>query len=52
LRQGNTKNISLSLSGGTEKFRYYMNGDAYLETGIVQRSNYDRYSFRCNYSVT
>lgn len=48
LRQGNTKNISMSLSGGTEKFRYYMNGDAYLETGIVQRSNYNRYSFRLN----
>lgn len=48
LRQGNTKNISMSLSGGTDKFHYYMNGDAYLETGIVQRSNYNRYSFRLN----
>jgi TonB-linked SusC/RagA family outer membrane protein len=48
LRQGSTKNISLSLSGGTEKFHYYMNGDAYLETGIVQRSTYNRYSFRLN----
>jgi TonB-dependent starch-binding outer membrane protein SusC len=48
LRQGTTKNISLSLAGGTEKFRYYMNGDAYLEKGIVERSTYDRYSFRLN----
>ncbi|HPR32220.1 MAG TPA: SusC/RagA family TonB-linked outer membrane protein, partial [Prolixibacteraceae bacterium] len=48
LKQGNTKNVSLSLSGGTDKFHYYMNGDIYLEDGIVQRSNYDRLSFRLN----
>jgi TonB-linked SusC/RagA family outer membrane protein len=48
LQQGNTKNISLSLSGGTEKFHYYMNGDAYLEKGIAQKTSYDRYSFRVN----
>ena len=36
LRKGNTKDISLTLSGGTDKFHYYMNGDIYLENGIVQ----------------
>jgi len=48
LRMGNTKNVSLSISGGTDKFHYYMNGDAYLEKGIVQHSSYNRYSFRLN----
>ncbi|MDA3930755.1 MAG: SusC/RagA family TonB-linked outer membrane protein [Prolixibacteraceae bacterium] len=48
LNQGNTKNISLSFSGGTEKFHFYMNGDVYLEDGIVERSTYDRLSYRLN----
>lgn len=48
LRQGSTRNVSLSLSGGTDKFHYYMNGDAYLENGIAQNSNYNRYSYRLN----
>lgn len=48
LSQGNTKNVGMSLSGGTDKFRYYMNGDIYSEDGIVQRSTYDRVSFRVN----
>lgn len=48
LRQGNQKNVSLSLSGGTEKFHYYMNGDLYMEKGIAQHSNYNRFSYRLN----
>lgn len=48
LSQGNTRSIGLSLSGGTDKFRYYMNGDIYSELGIVQQSTYDRMSFRLN----
>jgi len=52
LRKGNTKDISLTLSGGTDKFHYYMNGDVYLENGIVQHSSYNRYSFRLNADYT
>jgi TonB-linked SusC/RagA family outer membrane protein len=48
LKQGTTKNVSLTLSGGTDKFHYYMNGDVYSEQGIVQHSSYDRFSFRVN----
>ena len=48
LRQGSTKTQVFHLSGGTDKFHYYMNGDAYMETGIVQHIDFDRYSFRMN----
>lgn len=52
LQIGNVQNASVSLSGGTEKFRYYMNGDVYLEDGIAQHSTYDRYSLRLNADYT
>ncbi len=52
LRQGIIKNVGVSLTGGTEKFKYYMNGDAYLERGIVQHTDYNRYSFRVNSDYT
>ncbi len=48
LRKGNVKDIGLSVTGGTDKFRYYMNGGVYLEDGIVQHSDYHRYSLRVN----
>ncbi len=48
LRTGKITNVGLSLSGGTEKMTFYMNGDIYMEDGIVQHSSYDRYSFRLN----
>lgn len=48
LRQGNVRNAGVSMSGGTDKFTYYMNGDAYLEKGIVPQTDYNRYSLRCN----
>jgi TonB-linked SusC/RagA family outer membrane protein len=48
LRIGKVTNAGLSLSGGTEKISFYLNGDAYLENGIVQQTSYNRYSFRLN----
>jgi TonB-linked SusC/RagA family outer membrane protein len=48
LRTGKITNVGLSLSGGTEKITFYMNGDIYLEDGVVQHTSYDRYSFRLN----
>lgn len=54
LRTGMQTRVGLSASGGTEKLRYYLNGDVYLEDGVVQQSDYDRYSLRFNgdFSVT
>lgn len=48
LRTGMQTRIGLSASGGSEKLRYYLNGDLYSEDGIVRNSDYDRYSIRFN----
>lgn len=48
LRTGMQNRIGLSASGGTDKFRYYLNGDVYQESGIVKQSDYNRYSIRFN----
>ena len=48
LRKGMQQNYSLTVSGGSEKFTYYLNGNAYREKGIAQHSDYNRYSFRMN----
>jgi TonB-linked SusC/RagA family outer membrane protein len=48
LRTGKITNVGLSLSGGTEKITFYMNGDIYMEDGIVEHTSYNRYSFRLN----
>lgn len=52
LRKGQIYQLGLSLTGGTDKFHYYMNGDLYDETGIVLKSDYKRYSFRLNTDYT
>jgi TonB-dependent starch-binding outer membrane protein SusC len=52
LRQGKINQANVSLTGGTDKFHYYLNGEAYNETGIVQHMSYDRYSFRLNSDYT
>lgn len=48
LQTGMQNRIGLAASGGTEKLRYYLNGDVYLEDGVVKKSDYDRYSIRFN----
>ena len=48
IKQGLQRNASLTSSGGSDKFSYYFNADAYLEEGIVTASDYERYSFRLN----
>ncbi|TRZ42494.1 SusC/RagA family TonB-linked outer membrane protein [Robertkochia solimangrovi] len=48
LRTGIVNNFGVSMNGGTEKFNYYLSGDAYLEQGITYASDYNRYSFRMN----
>src|SRR5690606_39189040 len=39
LRKGIVSNLSMSISGGSEKFHFYLNGDMYKEEGIVQSSD-------------
>ena len=48
LRQGISKNVSLSVSGGSDQLSFYLNGDMYQEGGIVTNSDYNRYSLRFN----
>lgn len=48
LKTGLSNNIGLSASGGTEDLHFYMNMDMYTEDGIVQNSDYKRYSIRFN----
>ena len=48
---GNTATLSnsrLSISGGNEKTRFYVNGAMTKEEGIVRRTGFDRYSVRAN----
>lgn len=45
---GKVTQMNLALTGGKDKFHYYMNGDLYREFGFIQRSTYNRYSFRIN----
>ena len=52
LRKGTVNNYGVSVSGGTEKLKIYLNGDAYLEKGTVQKSSYNRYSLRLNTDYT
>lgn len=52
LRTGKVYNVSAGVSGGSEKVRFYLNGDMYREEGIVEHSSYDRYSLRFNGDYT
>jgi TonB-dependent starch-binding outer membrane protein SusC len=38
----------LSMSGGTERTRYYLSGEYLSQDGVALGSGYDRYSFRMN----
>ena len=48
LQTGKVYNASVGVSGGTDQIRYYLNGDVYMEEGIVESSDYNRYSLRMN----
>ena len=48
---GNTATLSnsrLSITGGNDKTRFFINGSATNENGIVRRTGFDRYSVRAN----
>ncbi len=52
LRTGMQTQAGVSISGGNDKFRYYMNGNLYSEDGIVTSSDYRRFSFRFNGDIS
>ncbi len=48
LQRGDQQEHNLSASGGSERINYYLSGSYYNETGIVQLTDFNRYSFRAN----
>lgn len=45
-RDAPMQNYQLSFSGGNEKTTYAVSGNYFLQDGIIEGSNFDRYSFR------
>jgi TonB-linked SusC/RagA family outer membrane protein len=43
---------NVSISGGTEKTKYYMSGSYFYNQGIVKNTDFQRYSFRTNIDQT
>ncbi len=43
---------SVSVSGGTEKTKYYLSGAYFYNQGIVKNTDFQRYSFRSNVDQT
>lgn len=48
IKTGTQNNYNFSVRGADDKFSYYLNGNAYLEDGVIINSDYKRYSFRLN----
>ena len=46
LRQGSVESYSLNVSGGSEKYKYFLSGNYYHEEGIVTNSWLKRYALR------
>ncbi|SDG30613.1 TonB-linked outer membrane protein, SusC/RagA family [Dyadobacter soli] len=51
LRDGLQQSHQLSASGGAKNATYYLSGSFFDEKGILQKSDYRRYSFRANINV-
>ena len=47
-RNANGTENNLSISGGTDKTKYYISGNYYYNQGIVPNTDFQRYSFRSN----
>lgn len=43
-----TYNNNVSLSGGTDKLKYFVSLGAYNQEGVIDRTSYDRYNVRSN----
>jgi len=50
LRQGVTKDVNVSASGGTDKMKYYISGGYFNQKGIVIGSDFERYTAKFNIS--
>lgn len=50
-KTGNVSDIQLSLSGANDNLNYYVSGGYYKNQGIVENTNYDRFSFRSNFEA-
>jgi len=51
-RPAGIQNYQLSISGGTEKTRYYVAGGYFKQQGININSGFDRYNFKVNLNQT
>ncbi|GAB3254410.1 TonB-dependent receptor [Larkinella harenae] len=47
-RTGPIQNYQISLSGGTDKTKYYVSGGYFKQNGILLNSGFDRYNFKLN----
>lgn len=48
-KTGNVTDVQLSLSGANDNVNYYLSGGYYKNKGIIENTNYDRFSFRSNF---
>ncbi len=46
LRTGNTKNVDINVSGGTNNLKYFLSGGYQNDQGMILHSEYERYSLR------
>ena len=51
-RTGVGTDNNVSVSGGTDKTKYYLSGSFYFNQGIVQNTDYRKYNFRANVDQT
>ncbi len=47
-RNANGTDNNISISGGTDKTKYYLSGSYFYNQGIVRNTDFQRYSFRSN----
>ncbi len=47
-RNANGTDNNISISGGTDKTKYYISGSYFYNQGIVRNTDFQRYSFRSN----
>lgn len=52
MRDGIVQSYDLEVQGGTEKSRVFASASYYKEDGVIERSQYERYTARVNYTQT
>lgn len=51
-RTGTQQEHQLSASGGSQNINYYISGSYYLEEGLLEKSDFERFSIRANLDAT